>query len=38
MDKRGYRDFLSIVLCLTVPKNFSGECFSVSSLSSIEKL
>ena len=34
-DKRGggYHDFLSKLFCLTVPKNFVGEPFSVSSIS-----
>ena len=40
MDKRGggeYHDFLSKLFCLTVPKNFAGEPFSVSLISGIEK-
>ena len=38
MDKQVYKDFLSIFLCLTVPKKFSRLCFSVPLLSGIEKL
>ena len=40
MDKRGggeYQDFPSKGFCLTVPKIFVGESFSVSSISGIEK-
>ena len=42
MDKRGgggreYEDFPSKIFCLTVPKNFVGEPFSVSLISDIEK-
>ena len=42
MDKRGgggreYHDFLSKIFCLTVPKIFVGEPFSVSLTSGIEK-
>ena len=44
MDKRGgggggkeYHNFLSKNFCLTVPKNFVGEPFSVSLISGIEK-
>ena len=44
MDKRGggegrreYHDFLSKIFCLTVPKNFVGETFSVSLISGIER-
>ena len=38
-DKRrgGYHDFLSKLFCLTVPKNFVWESFSVSLISGIEK-
>ena len=35
-DKTGgweYQDFLQKTFCLTVPKEFIGECFSVSSFS-----
>ena len=44
MDKRRgaggreYHNFLSKISCLTVPKNFVGEPFSVSLISGIEKL
>ena len=44
MDKRGggggreYHDFLSKIFCLTVPKHFVGETFSVSQISGIERL
>ena len=43
MDKRGgggreYHDFLSKIFCLTVPKIFVGEPFSVSLTSGIEKI
>ena len=40
MDKRGggeYQDFPSKIFCLTVPKNFVGEHFSVSLISGIGK-
>ena len=41
MDKKGgggeYRKFPSKIFCLTVPKNFVGEPFSVSLISGIEK-
>ena len=39
MDKKGgeYQKFLSKIFCLTVPKNFVGEPFSVSIISDIEK-
>ena len=43
MDKRGgggvsgYHDFPSKIFCLTVPKIFVGELFSVSLISGIEK-
>ena len=40
MDKRGggeYEDFLSKIFCLTVPKKFVEEPFSVSLISGIEK-
>ena len=42
MDKMGgggreYHDFLSKILCLTVPKNIVGEPFSVSLFSGIQK-
>ena len=40
MDKRGggeYQDFPSKIFCLTVPKNFVGEPFSVSLISGIEQ-
>ena len=30
MQKRGYHDFSFKIFCLTVPKNFVGEHFSVS--------
>ena len=33
----GYRDFPSKTFCLTVPKIFVGESFSVSLFSGIEK-
>ena len=32
-----YHNFLSKICCLTVPTNFVGESFSVSSISGIEK-
>ena len=32
-----YQDFPSKIFCLTVPKNFVGEPFSVSLISGIEK-
>ena len=46
MDKRGggggggreYHNFLSKSFCLTVPKIFVGDSFSVSLISGIEKL
>ena len=42
MDKRGgggkYEDFQSKFFCLTVPKIFVGEPFSVSLISGIEKV
>ena len=41
MDKRGggkYPDFPSKVFCLTVPKIFVGEPFSVSLISGVEKI
>ena len=31
-------DFASKLICLTVPKNFAGEPFSLSLVSTIEKL
>ena len=34
---REYHDFLSKISCLTVPKNFVGEPFSVSLISGIER-
>ena len=39
MDKRGgeYQNFPSKTFCLTVPKNFVGEPFSVSLISGIGK-
>ena len=39
-DERGdgLHDFLPILFCLTVPKNFVGEHFCVSLISGIEKL
>ena len=40
MDMRGgreYQDFPSKSLCLTVPKIFVGECFSVSLILGMEK-
>ena len=38
MDKKGeYQDFPSKIFCLTVPKIFVGEPFSVSLISGIEK-
>ena len=40
MDTRGgggYHDFLSKTFCLTLPKNFVGEPFSVSLIPGIEK-
>ena len=40
MDKKGggeYHNFPSKYFCLTVPKNFVGEPFSVSLISGIEK-
>ena len=40
MDKRGggeYRKLPSECFCLTVPKNFMGESFSVSLIAGIEK-
>ena len=33
----GYHDFPLKIFCLTVPKNFVGESFSVSLISGIEK-
>ena len=37
--KRGeYQKFLSKIFCLTVPKKFVGEPFSVSLISDIEKI
>ena len=41
MDKREggeYQDLPSKIFCLTVPKKFVGEPFSVSLISGIEKL
>ena len=39
MDERGeYQAFPSKVFCLTVPKNFVGEPFSVSLISGVEKI
>ena len=38
MDKRGDHDFPPKIFCLTVPKNFVGEPFSVSLVSVIEKI
>ena len=40
MDKRGgeYQDFPSKIFCLTVPKNFVGESFTVAIISGIEKV
>ena len=41
MDKRGggeYQNFPSKTFCLTVPKNFVGEPFSVSLISGIGKI
>ena len=40
MDKRGgeYQDFRSKIFCLTVPKNFVKEPFSVPLNSGIEKI
>ena len=32
-----YQDFPSEIICLTAPKNFAGEPFSVSLISGIEK-
>ena len=39
MDKRGgeYQDFPSKIFCLTVPKNFVGEFFTVALISGTEK-
>ena len=38
VDKRGvYQEFPSKYFSLTVPKNFAGESFTVSLISSIEK-
>ena len=38
MDKKGeYQDFPSKLFCLTVPKNFVAEPFSVSLISGTEK-
>ena len=38
-DKGGrYQDFRSKIFCLTVPKNFEGEPFSVSLISGTEKV
>ena len=37
MEKKGYHDFPLKIFCLTVPKNFVGEPFSVSLISGIEK-
>ena len=37
MHNRGYHNFPSKIFCLTVPKNFVGEPFSVSLISGIGK-
>ena len=37
MHNRGYHNFPSKIFCLTVPKNFVGEPFSVSLISGIER-
>ena len=39
MDKRRgeYQDFPSKIFCLTIPKNFVGESFSVSLISGFKK-
>ena len=37
MGGGGYQDFPSEIICLTAPKNFAGEPFSVSLISGIEK-
>ena len=37
MHKKVYYDFLSKIFCLTVPKIFVGEPYSVSLISGIEK-
>ena len=37
MHNRGYHNFPSKIYCLTVPKNFVGEPFSVSLVSGIER-
>ena len=37
MHNRGYHNFLSKIFCLTVPKNFAKEPFSVSLISGIKK-
>ena len=36
-DKRGYKDFLPNFFCLTVPKKFVEESFTVSLNSGVEK-
>ena len=36
MHNRGYHNFLSKFFCLTVPKNFAYEPFSVSLISSMK--
>ena len=38
MHNRGYHNFPSKIFCLTVPKIFVGESFSVSLISGIEKI
>ena len=40
LDKRGgeFQDSPSKIFCLTVPKNFVGESFTVALISSIEKV
>ena len=39
LDKKGgHQDFPSKIFCLTVPKNFVGQSFSVAIISGIEKV
>ena len=37
VEKQGYHDFPSKLLCLTVPKHYAEEPFSAPLLSGIEK-
>ena len=38
LERGEYQGFPSKVFCLTVPKNFVGEPFSVSLISGVEKI